>query len=62
MLKRKFIKLGMTLFYFEKFLVIGITEEMVFRELILKEINRMMSFWKANVITSLLFLLIHYPV
>jgi membrane protease YdiL (CAAX protease family) len=62
MLKRKFIKLGMTLFYFEKFLVIGITEEMVFRELILKEINRMMSFWKANFITSLLFLLIHYPV
>ncbi|WP_090633833.1 CPBP family intramembrane glutamic endopeptidase [Neobacillus massiliamazoniensis] len=51
----------MTHFYVDKFFVIGITEEMMFRELILKEINRMMSFWKANVITSLLFLLIHYP-
>ncbi|WML51694.1 type II CAAX endopeptidase family protein [Neobacillus sp. PS3-12] len=48
--------------YLDEFLVVGITEEMVFRGLILKEISNRMSFWKANVMTSLLFLLIHYPI
>jgi uncharacterized protein len=48
--------------YLDGFLVVGITEEMVFRGLILKEINKKIPFWKANVITSLLFLMIHYPI
>lgn len=48
--------------YIDGFLVVGITEEMVFRGLILKEINKRMSFWKANFITALLFLFIHYPI
>jgi uncharacterized protein len=48
--------------YLDEFLVVGITEEMVFRGLILTEINKRISFWKANVMTSLLFLLIHYPI
>jgi uncharacterized protein len=48
--------------YLDEFLVVGIAEEMMFRGFILKEINRKLSFWKANVITSLLFLLIHYPI
>ncbi|NHM33003.1 CPBP family intramembrane glutamic endopeptidase [Neobacillus terrae] len=48
--------------YIDGFLVVGITEEIVFRGLILKEINKRISFWKANVITALLFLFIHYPI
>lgn len=48
--------------YLDGFLVVGITEEMVFRGFILKEINKRMSFWKANGITALLFLFIHYPI
>lgn len=48
--------------YLDGFLIVGITEEMVFRGFILKEINSRISFWKANGITSLLFLLIHYPI
>ncbi|WP_409295342.1 lysostaphin resistance A-like protein [Peribacillus sp. SCS-26] len=44
------------------FILAGITEELVFRGLILQEINRRTGFWKANGITSLLFLFIHYPV
>ena len=48
--------------YLNEFLVVGITEEMVFRGFILKEINKRITFWKANGITALLFLLIHYPI
>jgi uncharacterized protein len=48
--------------YLNVFLLAGITEEIVFRGFILQEINKRMSFWKANVITSLLFLVIHYAV
>ncbi|MEH7885084.1 type II CAAX endopeptidase family protein [Bacillus sp. JJ1609] len=48
--------------YLNGFLVVGITEEMVFRGFLLKELNNRISFWKANVITALLFLLIHYPI
>jgi membrane protease YdiL (CAAX protease family) len=48
--------------YLDGFLVVGITEEMVFRGFLLKEINKRMSFWKANIITALLFLFIHYPI
>jgi len=48
--------------YLNGFLVVGITEEIVFRGFILKEFNKRMSFWKANVNSSLLFMLIHYPI
>ncbi len=48
--------------YLDGFLVVGITEELVFRGFILKEINKRISFWKANGITALLFLFIHYPI
>ncbi|MFF2797512.1 CPBP family intramembrane glutamic endopeptidase [Lysinibacillus xylanilyticus] len=48
--------------YLNGFLMAGIAEEIVFRGLILQEINKKMAFWKANIITGLLFLVIHYPV
>lgn len=48
--------------YLNIFLLAGITEEIVFRGLILKEINKRIIFWKANLITALLFLAIHYPI
>jgi len=48
--------------YLNVFLLAGITEEIVFRGLILQEINKRITFWKANVITALLFLAIHYPI
>jgi uncharacterized protein len=48
--------------YLNVFLMAGIAEEIVFRGFILQELNKKMAFWKANVITALLFLVIHYPV
>jgi len=48
--------------YLNGILMAGIAEEIVFRGLILQEINKKMAFWKANIITALLFLVIHYPV
>ncbi|UPW81496.1 CPBP family intramembrane glutamic endopeptidase [Lysinibacillus sp. Ag94] len=48
--------------YLNVFLMAGIAEEIVFRGLILQEINKKMTFWKANVLTALFFLVIHYPV
>lgn len=48
--------------YTEDFLLAGITEEIVFRGLILQELNKRFVFWQANAITALLFLLIHYPI
>lgn len=48
--------------YLNVFLLAGITEEIVFRGLILQEINKRLTFWKANVITALLFLVIHYAI
>lgn len=47
--------------YLNGFIMAGIAEEIVFRGLILQEINKRLTFWKANVITALLFLVIHYP-
>lgn len=47
--------------YLNGFIMAGIAEEIVFRGLILQEINKRLAFWKANVITALLFLVIHYP-
>ncbi|MEI4802291.1 CPBP family intramembrane glutamic endopeptidase [Bacillus sp. FJAT-51639] len=43
-------------------LLVGITEEIVFRGFILQELNKILSFWKANIITSFLFLIIHYAI
>jgi uncharacterized protein len=48
--------------YLNTFIMAGLAEEIVFRGLILQEINKRLAFWKANVITSLLFLVIHYPI
>ena len=48
--------------YLNTFLMAGLAEEIVFRGLILQELNKRLAFWKANVITALLFLVIHYPI
>lgn len=48
--------------YLNTFLFAGITEEIVFRGLILQQISESLAFWKSNIITSLLFLTIHYPI
>lgn len=48
--------------YLNTFLMAGLAEEIVFRGVILQELNKRLSFWKANVITALLFLVIHYPI
>lgn len=48
--------------YLNGILLAGIAEEIVFRGFILQEINKKVAFGKANVITALLFLVIHYPV
>ena len=48
--------------YLNGFLMAGIAEEIVFRGLILQEINKKVTFWKANIVTALLFLVIHYPI
>ena len=48
--------------YMNGILLVGITEEIVFRGFILQELNKILSFWKANIITSFLFLIIHYAI
>jgi len=48
--------------YLNTFIMAGLAEEIVFRGLILQELNKRLAFWKANTITALLFLLIHYPI
>jgi uncharacterized protein len=48
--------------YINVILLAGITEEIVFRGFILQELERKLCFWKANIIASLLFLVIHYPI
>jgi len=42
-------------------LLVGITEEITFRGFFLQEIAKHMNFKSANIITSILFLLIHFP-
>ena len=42
-------------------ILIGFTEEIVFRGFILMELWKMTKFWAANLISSVLFLLIHFP-
>lgn len=48
--------------YLNVILLVGITEEIVIRELILQGINKRLLFGNANLITSFLFLAIHYPI
>lgn len=42
--------------------LVGIIEEIVFRGFILQKFMKFMKFYKANVLTSLLFILIHVPI
>lgn len=39
----------------------GFLEEILFRGFILTELQKKFIFWKANVITAILFLIVHYP-
>lgn len=48
--------------YLNGILLVGITEEIVFRGLILQEFNKRLAFWKANIIAAFLFLIVHYPI
>ena len=48
--------------YLNTLLMAGLAEEIVFRGLILQELDKRITFWKANLITALLFLVIHYPI
>lgn len=43
-------------------LLVGITEEIVFRGFILKKLTGFYKFWIANTITSFLFIIIHFPI
>lgn len=43
-------------------LLVGITEEIVFRGFILRKLMDSFRFWVANVITALLFVSIHFPI
>ncbi|WP_052345696.1 CPBP family intramembrane glutamic endopeptidase [Paucisalibacillus sp. EB02] len=43
-------------------ILVGITEEIVFRGFILRKLLQQFTFWKANSITALLFLTIHFPI
>lgn len=43
-------------------LLVGITEEIVFRGFLLKKLMNSFKFWIANAITSLLFVSIHFPI
>lgn len=48
--------------FFNKFLLVGIEEELVFRGLILNGLSKKDKFAKASIITSILFALIHIPI
>ncbi|MGI2729405.1 CPBP family intramembrane glutamic endopeptidase [Bacillus cytotoxicus] len=48
--------------YLNVFLLAGLTEEIVFRGFILNELQKRFLFWRANGITAVLFLVVHYPV
>ncbi|SDN09684.1 hypothetical protein SAMN05216498_1456 [Tenuibacillus multivorans] len=43
-------------------ILVGIIEEIVFRGFLLRKFMEKFKFWKANTITSLLFLSIHFPI
>lgn len=48
--------------YLNTVIIAGLAEEIVFRGFILQEFNKKWTFWKANVVTASLFLVIHYPI
>ncbi|QGS69937.1 CPBP family intramembrane metalloprotease [Oceanobacillus sp. 143] len=43
-------------------LLVGITEEIVFRGFLLRKLRDSFRFWIANTITALLFVSIHFPI
>lgn len=43
-------------------ILVGIIEEIVFRGYLLKKFLEIYKFWKANFLTSTLFVLIHFPI
>ena len=43
-------------------LLVGVTEEIVFRGFLLRKLMDTYKFWIANIITSLLFVSIHFPI
>lgn len=43
-------------------LLVGITEEIVFRGFILRKLTETFKFWLANVMTAILFVSIHFPI
>src|SRR5699024_7051377 len=43
-------------------ILVGFIEEVVFRGFILRKLMDQFQFWKANLITALLFLSIHFPI
>lgn len=47
--------------YINSILIAGFTEEIVYRGLILNELQKHYNFLKSNIITAILFLIIHYP-
>jgi|SRR5699024_6419043 len=49
-------------FWLNTFIFVGLTEETVFRGYILRKLMIGYKFWKANTITSLLFVSIHFPI
>lgn len=42
-------------------LLAGVTEEIVFRGFLLENFKRVIGFWYSNIISSLLFVVIHFP-
>lgn len=43
-------------------ILVGVTEEIVFRGFLLRKLIEKFSFWKANAYTSLIFVAIHFPI
>lgn len=48
--------------FIDKFLLVDITKELVFRGWILNALLKRMSTWLALIINNLLFLCIHFPI
>lgn len=49
-------------FWLNTFIFVGLTEEIVFRGYILRKLMVRCKFWKANTVTSFLFVSIHFPI
>jgi membrane protease YdiL (CAAX protease family) len=47
--------------WFGEIIFVGLSEEVVFRGLILQKIQESSNFWLANIVSSALFILIHVP-